>query len=259
MRLKGLDWSATGWARVVLVTIIGTLACVGVATYVDSFTFAAKAPDELVVAILIDILLPLFLAGPLLFFFTMKLRELAIANARMSILASTDSLTAVRNRGAFTMLVEAYLSDARTQTRDMQGALLIVDADNFKSINDTYGHDRGDEALKIIAGSIQGVLRGADIIGRIGGEEFGVFLPGATPRLAETVAERIRASVNVAEFVPLDMRRTELSVSVGGATFARRVGFTELFKTADERLYDAKKKGRNRVSIAALDPVAAAA
>ena len=159
----------------------------------------------------------------------------------MSILASTDSLTAVLNRGAFTMLVEAYLNDARTQARDTQGALLIIDADHFKTINDTYGHDRGDEALKIIAGAIQGVLRGADIVGRIGGEEFGVFLPGATPRVTETVAERIRTSVNVAEFMPVGSKPVELSVSVGGATFAQRVGFTDLFRVADERLYDAKR------------------
>ena len=259
MRLKGWDWSATGWLRVVLVTVLGTLGCIGVATYVDSFTFATKTPDELVVAILVDVLVPLFLAGPLLFFFTLKLRELAIANAKMSILASTDSLTAVLNRGAFTMLVEAYLKDARIQTREMQGALLIVDADHFKSINDSFGHDRGDEALKIIAGAIQGVLRGADIIGRIGGEEFGVFLPGATPRFAESVAERIRSSVNVSIFVPSGDKRVALSVSVGGATFATRVSFTELFRTADERLYDAKRRGRNRVSLAAMTPISVAA
>jgi diguanylate cyclase (GGDEF)-like protein len=187
------------------------------------------------------------------------MRELAIANAKMSILASTDSLTAVLNRGAFTMLVEAYLNDARTQAHETQGALLIIDADHFKTINDTYGHDRGDEALKIIAGAIQGVLRGADIVGRIGGEEFGVFLPGATPRTTETFAERIRTSVNVAEFTPAGSKPVELSVSVGGATFARRVGFTDLFRAADERLYDAKRMGRNRVSLTTIGPVAVAA
>lgn len=256
---RGLDWSATGWARVFLVTIAGTLLCIGIATYVDSFTFATKSPDELALAIILDILVPLFLAGPLLFFFTMKMRELAIANAKMSILASTDSLTAVLNRGAFTMLVESYLNDARTQARELRGALLIVDADHFKSINDTYGHAHGDEALKVIAGAIQSVLRGADIVGRIGGEEFGVFLPGATAGLAETVAERIRASVSVAEFSPSDRARQDLSVSVGGAVFNRRVDFTDLFRVADERLYDAKKTGRNRVSIASMGPVPVAA
>jgi diguanylate cyclase len=259
MAIRGLDWSATGWTRVVLVTIFGTLACIAIATYVDSFTFATKSADELLVAIMLDVLVPLFLAGPLLFFFTMKLRELAIANAKMSILASTDSLTAVLNRGAFTLLVDSYLNDARIQTRDMRGALLIVDADHFKSINDSYGHARGDDALKIIASAIEGVLRGADIVGRIGGEEFGVFLPGATAQVAETVAERIRVSVNVAEFTPIESTRAQLSVSVGGAIFNRRVGFTDLFRIADERLYDAKRHGRNRVSLTSLGPMPVAA
>jgi diguanylate cyclase (GGDEF)-like protein len=259
MARKALDWSATGWPRVFLVTIVGALACSGIALFVDSFNFATKSPDELFNAYLVNILLPLFLAGPLLFFFSSKLRELAIANAKMTILASTDSLTTVLNRGAFTMLVDAYLSDARTQARDMRGALLIVDADHFKAINDTYGHARGDEALKVVATAIQAVLRGADIVGRIGGEEFGVFLPGATAQLADTVAERIRASVHVAEFMPAESGRAQLSVSIGGATFNRRVGFTELFRIADERLYDAKKLGRNRVSIASLGPVPVAA
>ena len=259
MARKALDWSATGWPRVILGTVAGTAFCIAVATYVDSFTFSTKTPDELITAVLVDVFVPFFLAGPLLFFLTSKLRELAIANAKMSILASTDSLTAVLNRGAFTMLVEAYLSDARTQSRDMRGALLIIDADHFKTINDTHGHARGDEALKVLATAIQAVLRGADIVGRIGGEEFGVFLPGATSQMADTVAERIRASVHVAEFMPAESGRAQLSVSIGGATFNRRVGFKELFRIADERLYDAKKHGRNRVSIASLGPMPVAA
>ena len=152
MARKSLDWSATGWPRVLLGTICRQRSAAAPSRSTStSFNFATKTPDELLNAYLVNILLPLCLAGPLLFFFTRKLRELAIANAKMSILASTDSLTAVLNRGAFTMLVEAYLNDARTQAREMQGALLIVDADHFKAINDTYGHDRGDEALKIIA------------------------------------------------------------------------------------------------------------
>ncbi len=70
--------------------------------------------------------------------------------------------------------------------------MLIIDADNFKSVNDRFGHDRGDEALITIAKSIKTMLRGPDLVGRLGGEEFGVFLPGATTEQAENVAERIR-------------------------------------------------------------------
>lgn len=257
MNIKKWDWSARGWPRVVLGTIGGTLACIAIALFVDSFNFASKTPSQLTEAILVNILLPLGLAGPLLFYFSSKLRELAIANYKMAIIAATDSLTTVLNRGAFTLMVESYLADARMQT--MQGALLVVDADRFKSINDAFGHDRGDEALRIIARSIRGVLRGADIVGRLGGEEFGIFLPGSTASQAEVTAERIRSAVNVAEFLPDGTTRHELSVSIGGATFRQRVQFTSLFRLADERLYAAKEQGRNRISMAAMGPVPIAA
>ncbi len=240
-----LDFSPRGWGRVILWTTLGTLGCIAVALYVDSFNFMMLNEEQRTRAILTDMLLPLLLAPPLLLFFTSKLRELAIAHRELSIVASKDSLTSVLNRGAFTTLVDAYLSQVREQQR---GALLVVDADNFKAINDSYGHDRGDEALRIIARSIAGILRGVDLVGRIGGEEFGVFLPGSTVPQAEAVAERIRKIVNDVEFMP-DGQRRHLSVSVGGAVFDRRLLFNELFRVADQQLYAAKHGGRNRISV----------
>jgi len=252
------DYSPRGWGRVILWTVLGTLGCIAVALSVDSFNFMLLDEEQRTRAIFTDILLPLLLAPPLLLFFTSKLRELAIAHHELSIVASKDSLTSVLNRGAFTTLVDAYLNQAREQERNTSGALLVVDADNFKAINDSYGHDRGDEALRIIARSIAGILRSADLVGRIGGEEFGVFLPGSTVPQAEAVAERIRKIVNDAEFVP-DGHRRCLSVSVGGAVFERRLMFNELFRLADQQLYTAKHGGRNRISVASVNAVAAAA
>jgi len=242
------DYSSRGWGRVILWTVFGTLGCIAVALGVDSFNFTMLDEEQRTRAILTDILLPLLLAPPLLLFFTSKLRELAIAHHELSIVASKDSLTSVLNRGAFTALVDAYLNQVRQQERGISGALLVVDADNFKAINDSYGHDRGDEALRIIARSIAGILRSADLVGRIGGEEFGVFLPGSSVPQAEAVAERIRKTVNDADFVP-DGERRHLSVSVGGAVFDRRLLFNELFRVADQQLYAAKHSGRNRISV----------
>ncbi|MBN9010905.1 MAG: GGDEF domain-containing protein, partial [Rhizobiales bacterium] len=126
-----------------------------------------------------------------------------------------------------------------------------VDADHFKTINDRFGHDRGDEALRVIARSIQGLVRGADLVGRVGGEEFGVFLPGSSSRQAEAVAERIRKTINEAEF-DADGERTPLSVSVGGAIFRGDVSYADLFHVADQQLYRAKQAGRNRVVVARM-------
>jgi diguanylate cyclase len=256
VRLK-FDLSAEGWGRVVLSTLLGTAACVAAAVYVDSYNFASLDEAGRFRAILTDILLPLALAVPLLLFFTSKLRELAIANRRLTVFASTDGLTKVMNRAAFETLVEAYLAEVRRAEAAISGALLIIDADNFKTVNDRYGHDRGDEALIAIAHSISAMLRAPDIVGRLGGEEFGVFLPGASQAQAQTVAERIRDSVSHATFAPSGAPH-QLSVSVGGAAFRRRLPFGDLFRLADQQLYAAKRAGRNRVAIATDDTALAA-
>ncbi len=249
------DLSPEGWGRVIVYTIAGTLVCVVAALYVDSFNFSSYDDAQRTRAILTDVFVPILLAVPLLLFFTSKLRELAIAHQRLTIYASTDSLTQVMNRAAFSTLVDAYLKDVRSARDEdrAKGALLIIDADNFKSVNDRFGHDRGDEALITIAKSIKSMLRGPDLVGRLGGEEFGVFLPGATTEQAENVAERIRQTVNDAEFMPAGAPHL-LSVSVGGAVFEKELPFAELFRLADQQLYAAKQGGRNRVAIAPIRP-----
>ena len=244
-----LDFSPRGWGRVILWTVLGTLLCVAVALYVDSFNFAEMSSERVARAILVNILVPVGLAVPMLLFLTIKLRELAIAHHELAHYASTDALTGVLNRGAFTTLVEAYLARVDAERIGIGGAMLLVDADNFKSINDQYGHDRGDEALQIIAHSMRDTLRDTDLIGRIGGEEFAVFLPTASRDHAEAAAERLRQTIWDAEFAPGGARK-QLSVSVGGAVFQTRLPLVEVFRGADQQLYAAKRAGRNRVSVA---------
>jgi diguanylate cyclase len=251
MKLTSMDFSARGRGRVLVVTLSGTLFCVAVTVMVDSFSFAHLSASERLHSILIDIFLPIALAAPMIGLLMSKLRELSIAKHELTILASTDSLTAVLNRGAFTMIVDGYLDRVQSTQLAGPGALLIVDVDHFKQVNDIFGHDRGDVALKLIAKSIQDSVRDVDLVGRIGGEEFGVFLPGSSVADANQVAERIRASIDEADFRP-EGARQHLSVSIGGATFLQYVPFDELFHTADQRLYAAKAAGRNRVEMGAL-------
>ncbi len=243
------DLSPEGRGRVIAYTAAGTLVCIAGALLIDSFNFSRYDDAERLRAILTDIFVPLVLAVPLLLYFSCKLRELAIAHRRLTVYASTDALTQVMNRAAFSTLVDAYLNDVRRAGEKTAGALLIIDADNFKSVNDRFGHDRGDEALVAIAQSIKSMLRAPDLVGRLGGEEFGVFLPGASADQAVTVAERIRQSVSEAEFVPAGARH-RLSVSVGGAVFDAQLPFPDLFRIADQQLYTAKRDGRDRVAIA---------
>lgn len=241
-----MDLSPLGKGRIYLVTVVVTLLCVATALFVDSFNFNGMAPDRLARAILVDLLLPTVLAAPLIFFFMSKLRELAIAHRRLTIFASTDQLTGLLNRAAFTTLVEGRLG------AEHRGALLILDADNFKSINDSFGHERGDEALRLLSRAMGGVLRQSDLLGRIGGEEFAVFLPGAERFTAEAVGERMRRAVSVIPFAPAG-RAHRLTVSIGGAVFDRPLPLSDLLRVADQQLYVAKQNGRNRVAISPIE------
>lgn len=187
-------------------------------------------------------ILPILLGVPFFVYTGVRVRGLTITNLRLGLVARTDSLTSCLNRGAFTAKVSTQLA------RRPRGALLMIDADNFKSINDVYGHDAGDEALTIIARAIRTILRAGDLVGRMGGEEFGVYLPEVDQKSAEAIAERIRRSVNLAGFSP-DGTQRPLAVSIGGVAFDSAASFSELFRIADQRLYGAKQNGRNRVTV----------
>ena len=233
------------WSSVAKWTVFGTSACVVVAVVFNAIFFGDLGRAAWHRSLISAVVLPVLLGVPLFFYLSTRLRGLAIVNRHLGLMARTDSLTACLNRGAFTTKVSLLLAQ---QTPSQTGALLMIDADNFKSINDMHGHDAGDEALTIIARSIRTILRAGDLVGRLGGEEFGVYLPDVDQRAAEAIAERIRRSVNLALFVPEDRQRP-LSVSIGGVVFDGRASFSELFRIADQRLYGAKQAGRNRVAI----------
>lgn len=234
------SWSSVGrW------TLLGTAACVAISVSFNALMFGDMGTTALYRSLVSATVLPILLGMPLFFYMSTRLRGMAIANVRLGLVARTDSLTACLNRGAFTSKVDALLDQ---NPPGSQGALLMIDADNFKAINDLFGHDAGDEALTIIARSIRTILQAGDLVGRMGGEEFGVYLPGVDQRGAETVAERIRRSVNLAVFAP-DGRQRPLSVSIGGVAFEGPASFSELFRIADQRLYGAKQTGRNRVTV----------
>jgi diguanylate cyclase len=236
---------------VVVFTTLGTLACIIVAFAVDSYSFVTRSwrwgerP-------LNNVIIPLILAPPFFYFLLSKLRELAIAHQELLVVSATDSLTSCLNRRAFTALVDGYLDRVTLRQVAAEGALLVIDVDHFKAVNDNFGHEQGDEALRIIARKIRDEVRDTDFVGRLGGEEFSVFLPGMGQPNTEIIAERIRSAVNAAEFTPLG-QQYPLSVSVGGVTFETSVSYGDLYKYADLQLYSAKRNGRNRVEIQHID------
>lgn len=165
------------------------------------------------------------------------------ANAKLAEKVRRDDMTGFLNREAFFATLEG------TRRHSDRGALLLVDADHFKRINDTYGHLVGDDALIEISGAISRAVRSGDVVGRVGGEEFGVLLPGARIGEAEAVAERIRAEVEAAGFMPAQGRVLTLTVSVGGTVCWSDASIPELMRCADRQLQMAKSDGRNRVRL----------
>jgi len=251
---KRYDFSPRGRSRVVLVTVIGTLGTMAVALLGVNYTTKFMPSEVAALTWMMAIALPLGMSAPIFYYFSSKLRQLAIAQHELALIASVDSLTTCLNRGAFVTLVDAYLG--QVNSRAVQGALLIVDADHFKSINDLHGHASGDTALKLIAGTLKAEVRPTDLVGRIGGEEFGVFLPRTDARQALIVAERMRRAVAQSVFEPNGIP-AEISVSIGAAVFAGPVSYEALFKFADNLLYEAKNSGRNRVAYRLVGSVAA--
>ncbi len=254
---RRFDLSPTGRIRVYLLTVVGTLACIGIAFAVDGWS-SESGRWELPERWHNNLIIPLIVAPPFFLFLLAKLRALSLAHRELMTVAATDTLTNCLNRRAFVALVDRYLDRLDTRGERGGGAFLVLDVDHFKKVNDRHGHDLGDEALKLIADTIKANVRDHDIVARLGGEEFGVFLPGLDPGLARLAAERIRAAVGAAEFAP-NGKPHPLSLSIGGVTFTPPTSFSELYRNADQRLYAAKRSGRNRVDIVSNDGPAAAA
>jgi diguanylate cyclase (GGDEF)-like protein len=172
--------------------------------------------------------------------------ELARLNEQLMEDSRRDPLTGMRNRRALSE--DLPLVEAGHNEQDIPFAVALCDIDHFKAYNDEMGHLAGDQALRAVANTMRGVLRGQDMAYRFGGEELLLVLPGAGVAEAATAARRIRAAVEAAALPhPVGIGGV-VTVSVGVASGTR--GYGELLARADAALYDAKRSGRNRVVVA---------
>ena len=164
--------------------------------------------------------------------------------------AMTDNLTGVANRKCFDAEIRRLAGEAMNSGEDL--ALLMIDIDRFKHVNDTWGHPVGDVVLRHVAATLQRCVRGQDHVSRYGGEEFAVILPATTVDRALTVADSIRHAL--ARFpVQLDMTPplSPVTVSIGISCYEPGDSLTEWVGRTDAALYCAKKEGRNRAQLAA--------
>lgn len=193
--------------------------------------------------LLISIVMPIVLGGPMILVFAISTERMRHANVQLLRLATIDGLTALLNRRAFTTSVQKHCTAPHTR-----GVLLVIDVDHFKSVNDRFGHDQGDQALWEIARAMDSVVTLPGLTGRMGGEEFGVYLPNTDLATAKTVADAIRGAVGAIGFMP-DGIACPLSVSIGGALHQRPISFRDFYRDADTQLYSAKQDGRDCVAL----------
>lgn len=171
----------------------------------------------------------------------------------------TDELTQILNRRGLMDYLEAIANEVRFQQKhpDKRRSVVIkalsiifIDIDHFKRINDTYGHDAGDDVLRQVADIIQDQVRQLDIVGRYGGEEIVVGLVGADRKNAMRIAEILRKAIEESEFAVAEKQDLHITASLGVAELIDEKTIAGVLKRADEALYRAKDEGRNRVIVA---------
>jgi diguanylate cyclase (GGDEF)-like protein len=169
-------------------------------------------------------------------------------NNQLEKMSRVDGLTGLCNRHFWEeQFVMEYKRDKRSKS---PSALIMIDIDNFKKVNDTYGHPAGDEVIKALASVIKKATRETDIAGRYGGEEFAIILPDTPVANVEFVAERIRRLVEKYTVV-YDEINIKFTISLGIAGFKHsQKDSTQWLDAADKALYQAKNSGKNRVILA---------
>jgi len=221
-------------------------------------TFLSPGPNELLMPNLIQtftFLCSLLLGITWTFGFVMLNGErlevdLKIAQVELERLAATDYLTGIANHRSFFEAGEREIQRARRYGHPL--AVLMIDLDHFKQVNDTYGHAAGDRVLVETTAAIRRLLRDLDVFGRLGGEEFAILLPETDLTGSRTTAERLRAAI--AE-IAIDAENVSLKVTISvGITLLSPddPGLDAVLKRADDAMYEAKRGGRNRVATVPL-------
>lgn len=179
-------------------------------------------------------------------------KELHDINIKLQLLATTDSLSGVKNRRSFFESCGPMVQYNRREKQSL--AILMIDIDRFKMINDMYGHKIGDEVIKLMANTTSHILRSSDIFARLGGEEFGAVLPNTSLRGAMTVAENIRAEIENLQYKTQNSETITFTVSIGVAMLHKEdADIDTVLHRADLALYEAKRSGRNKVVASSQD------
>jgi diguanylate cyclase len=197
-----------------------------------------QVPDLYRIIMLITFFIPFLITSPIAFFLLNMIRLMNLSIQKIDDHVKFDPLT-----GALT---RAYFLNSIERSPSKQGAFLMIDADHFKAVNDTHGHAVGDEVLKSISASIKSTIGNRGIVGRLGGEEFGVHLANLTQEDALFTAWEICENMRN-KFIMVGSKSIKVTLSIGMAMQNTTKSFDTTKREADEFLYEAKRDGRDKV------------
>lgn len=244
----------------VWMAFISALVAIVALSYASVFGYLPYAPIRIVssdpVSELFWMNSTLFFAAPFLIFLTLMADQMLAwwreREARIHQLSRTDALTNLHNRRSILDLLDQEI--ARVQRKPSPLSVVILDLDHFKKVNDTWGHPMGDRVLQIAARVLRESVRDGDHVGRYGGEEFMLILPGTRLSDAMTVLERCRLQLVAADVMTDSQDRLQITASFGLVCQDKTplLASQQLIQHADEALYAAKANGRNRIEVQVL-------
>jgi diguanylate cyclase len=240
--MSSLFWRCSTLTRIVVIfSVVMCSAELLVLAYYRNHG-AERIQSELILSGCITAIVSL----PVIIYVMLQTDTLRSLTERLAHLSETDQMTGLLNRQTFLDRLELGLSDPVLGRRG--GVFAYVDADHFKRLNDRFGHVLGDKVIQLLAEHIRAATREGDLCARLGGEEFGIFLAGASLDEAAEIAERLRRDVSESERA-LGIPGITLSVSIGLAAHRPGEAAMATMQAADLCLYAAKREGRNTVVI----------
>lgn len=237
-RLLEKFWKLSVFRQSSLIVLVAVIGAETLTLVFYSIFFA----DRLILDMVFTAVIVIVIGFPIAYFFFGQQVKLADMAAKLNHAASTDGLTGLANRETFFKQATAVMA----QGKPLPDALLFIDVDHFKSVNDTFGHPTGDAMLRELALVIRSSIRAKDIAARLGGEEFAIFLVDTDRAEAMQVAERIRVNVRNITCIS-DIGNCGITVSVGVGVREPSDSLEDLLLKADRNLYAAKGRGRDLV------------
>ena len=238
----GIVVLCTLWVKRVYITY--AVAVLSIILTILGFYFSAETTGSMNAVVINRILAIIIIVSSAFLVIQRKNADRKIAH--LSILSTTDHLTQVKNRLSFDEEIHSEVARSKRYKRPF--SLMLIDVDNFKKINDTYGHDQGDYAIKRICNEILASIRQSDSLYRIGGDEFAIIFVETNIDKAQIIGENIRK--RIAKTVVVGHDKVTISIGISSFDFNNESEDEEkLFKRTDNALYESKNHGRNRLSV----------